>query len=238
MLAHLAGDLVGELGAAVVHRQQDRRDVQARVEVGAHEVDVAQQLAEALQRVVLALDRDQHLVRRDERVDRQQPERRRAVDEHVIHVELVERRRREGLPQPVLPGHHADELDLCAGQVDGGRDAEQVRRCRALGRGLRQPDLAQQGLVHRRRAQTMVHAESRACVALRVEVDHEHPDAVHRQRGRDVDRAGGLPDAALLVGDRHHPPMGRPRHPVPVRVQDARRALRLLRDRCPSGRFT
>ena len=41
---------------------------------------------ETLERVVLALDRDDHVVGRREPVDRQQPERRRAVDEHEVVV--------------------------------------------------------------------------------------------------------------------------------------------------------
>jgi hypothetical protein len=104
MAAHLVGDLVGQLGAPVVHGQQDRRHVQVGVEVRAHEVDVRQQLPEPLQRVVLALDRDQHLVRGDQRVDGEQTERGRAVDEHVVDVQLVEHLRHQRLLEPVLPG--------------------------------------------------------------------------------------------------------------------------------------
>ena len=44
-------------------------------------------------------------------------------------------------------------------------------------------------------------AEAGRGVALRVEVDHQHPVAERRQRGAEVDRGGGLADAALLVGD-------------------------------------
>jgi hypothetical protein len=84
--AHLLGDLVGQAGARVVHRQQDRGDVQQRVEVRAHELDVLEQLAEPLERVVLALDRDEQLLGRHHGVDREQPERGRAVDEHVVDV--------------------------------------------------------------------------------------------------------------------------------------------------------
>ncbi len=40
----------------------------------------------SFQRVVLALDRDQDLLRRAERVDREQAERRRAVDEDVVEL--------------------------------------------------------------------------------------------------------------------------------------------------------
>ncbi|SKW23983.1 Uncharacterised protein [Mycobacteroides abscessus subsp. massiliense] len=58
--------------------------MQRGIQVGLDEFDVAQQLTDALQRVVLTLDRDQHLVRRHECVDRQQAERGRAVDEYEV----------------------------------------------------------------------------------------------------------------------------------------------------------
>ena len=79
------------------------------------ETDVGQQLAEALERVVLALDRDQHLAGSDEGIDRQQSERRRAVDEDVVEVDValpeegVERR-----SQALLAGHERNQLDLSA----------------------------------------------------------------------------------------------------------------------------
>ena len=53
----------------------------------------------------------------------------------------------------------------------------------------------------------VVDAERGAGVALRVEVDDENLQPLQREGGRDVDRSGGLPDAALLVGDREHPLM-------------------------------
>ena len=64
-----------------------------RVQVLLHQLDVAQELAQALQGVVLALDRDQHLGGRGQAVDGQQAERGRAVDEHevVVVADLVER---------------------------------------------------------------------------------------------------------------------------------------------------
>ena len=85
-------DGVGQPGTPVVHGQQDRGDVERRVQVLAYQVDVVDQLVEPFQRVVLALDRDQHLLRGHERVDRQQAERRRAVDEDVVELARVARR--------------------------------------------------------------------------------------------------------------------------------------------------
>ena len=64
VLAHLFGDLLREAGAAVVHRQQDRGEAQPRVEVLLDHPHGAEQLAEALERVVLALDRDEQLAAR------------------------------------------------------------------------------------------------------------------------------------------------------------------------------
>ena len=79
------------------------------------------------------LDRDQHLGAGHQRVQGQQAERRRAVDEDVVEAVLAGLRRGadpgvggERLAQPALPGHHADQLDLRAGQVDRRRHHVQV----------------------------------------------------------------------------------------------------------------
>jgi hypothetical protein len=236
--AHLVRHLVGQLGAPVVHGQQDRRHVQRRVQVGPHQFDVGQQLAQALQRVVLALDRDEHLVTGDQGVHREQSERGRAVHEHVVHRELVQHRGRQGLAQPALPGHHADQLDLGPGQIDRGRHTEQVRRRGAGHDRVGQSDLAEQRLVDRGRADPVLDAERGARVPLRVEIDHQHPHPVHGQRGGQVDGARGLAHAALLVGHRDHSPARRTRHLVPVGMQYPGRALRLLGDRRPARCFT
>ena len=53
----------------------------------------------------------------------------------------------------------------------------------------------------------VVDAERGAGIALRVEVDDENLQPLQREGGRDVDRSGGLPDPALLIGDREHPLM-------------------------------
>src|SRR5437899_1661564 len=54
--AHLLGHLLRKLGAGVIHRQDDRRELEGGIEVGLHELDVLQQLAQTLKCVVLALD--------------------------------------------------------------------------------------------------------------------------------------------------------------------------------------
>ena len=84
MLAHLLGDLLREPGTTVVHRQDDRRQMDRRIQVLLNHPDAAEQLAEALECVVLALDGDHQLAGGREGIDREQTERRGAVDEDVI----------------------------------------------------------------------------------------------------------------------------------------------------------
>ena len=197
VVAHLADDLIGELGAGVVHHAHDRADLERRVEVAPDEVDVAQQLPETLERVVLALDRDEHLAGRAEAVDGQQAERRGAVDEDVVVV--VE----HGLdrpPQPGLPAERRDELDLGAGEVEAGRGDEQALDVGRLDAVLER-HLVHQHVVHRRLEAAVLDAEPGRGVALRVEVDDQRALAELGQAGADVDRRRGLADAALLVGD-------------------------------------
>src|SRR4029078_9493039 len=103
----------------------------------------------------------------DQRVDGEQTERGRAVDEHVVDVQLVEHLRRQRLLEPVFPGHHADELDLRTREVDGGGHAEQVGGGRAGYRRVRQVDLVEERLVPRRRAAPVVGREARVGGAMR-----------------------------------------------------------------------
>ena len=191
-----------EVGAAVVHRQQDRRDRELRVEVPLDQLDVVEQLAEALERVVLALDRDEHLARGDERVDREQPERRRAVDEDVVEVllELAEVGVERGA-QPLLARDERDELDLRAGEVDRRRHAPQPGELRAALDDVAHGRVVDDDVVDARRLRPVLDAERGRCVALRVEVDDQHARARLGQGRGEVHRGRGLADAALLVRD-------------------------------------
>jgi hypothetical protein len=100
VLADLLDDLQGQARSAVVHGEDDPTDPELRVQVGADQLDVAKQLSQAFERVVLALDRDQELVGRGEGVHGEQPERRRTVNEDrvVLVVDRFERTAKPGLP--------------------------------------------------------------------------------------------------------------------------------------------
>ena len=76
----------------------------------------------------------------------------------------------------------------------------------------------------------MRHVQSGGGVALRVEVDHQDPVAVQRERDRDVHRGRGLAHAALLVRDTNDALMERAGHgDLAARVQDLHGPFSLLR---------
>src|SRR3954451_18860728 len=101
--------------AAVEHRCQDPDDLDVRVQVLADHRERVLELDEPAQREVLALHRDDDTVGGGERVDRQQPERRRRVDEDEV-VAVAHRRQR--LLERALATDHRRERELRAGEVD------------------------------------------------------------------------------------------------------------------------
>ena len=111
MPSHLLGDLHRETVPPVFHGEHDREHFEAVVQALPYGVDRVQELREAFKCVVLALDWDEHGVAGGERVHGQEPERRRAVDDHrVVCAGKGPQRRVEA----ELPGHERYELDLGA----------------------------------------------------------------------------------------------------------------------------
>ena len=160
---------------------------------------VLDQRRQPLERVVLALHRDQHAVGRDQRIDRQHVQRRRTIDEH--DVELLDgsaasasrsRDSQPGLPiishfgrDQVLVGGHQFEI----GVIDR-RAAPRRRRCR---RATHRSSSA--------RTRALVDAAAHGRVALRIDVDQQHAPLRRRQRGGEIDARRRLADAAFLIGD-------------------------------------
>ena len=169
------------------------------IERAAHAPHRADEIGEAFEREVLAVQRDQHGVGGDERVERQQAERRRAVDEDV--VELGAQRIEDAL-QPVLALRHRDQLDLGAGQIAIGRHERQVRdACRQDIRRRRRasPSAAPRRRFPLRSAGPLSRRRSSGCPADRCR--RAAPWTGKREGGGEVDGGRGLADAALLVGD-------------------------------------
>ena len=84
VLVHLVEHFGCQPRAAVVHRHQHSGDVQLWVQRFADPRDQRRELREAFERVVFSLYGDEHFAGRGQRVERQQAERRRAIDKDVI----------------------------------------------------------------------------------------------------------------------------------------------------------
>ena len=174
-----------------------------RVERGAHAAHRADEIGEPFEREVLAVQRNQHGVGGDERVEREQPERGRAIDEDVI--EPVAKRRDQGA-QPLLAVGKRDQLDLGACEIPVGREQRQpVHACRdqeggrvGCGHGRCQRVVDGSG----RRGFPFL-ADTARQVALGVDVDEQHASADEGEGGGEVDGGCGFADAALLIGDGH-----------------------------------
>ncbi len=131
-----------------------------------------------------------------QRVEREQRQRRRAVDQDVV---VVRTQRREcGLEALLAPGF-AHQADFGRGQLDVGR--QQVEVLGGALEDLGRVGLAQQHVADRFLDLALVDAAAHGGIALRVEVDQQHALGRLRERGGQVDRGGGLADSAFLVGD-------------------------------------
>ena len=181
----------------VVHRQHRALDLESRVEVVGDEADRGQQLTEALEREVLALDRDERRVGRRQRVDRQQPERGRAIDQDVVELAGAWDRRgprgaaRAARAASARPRRRRGRSTT--GSASGRRPASSIGELVEL-----RPSSMTASYTDRSRARSI--AERARGVALGVEVDDQHPVAREGQVAGQIDNRRGLSDAALLVG--------------------------------------
>ena len=113
-LADVARDLLPEVRALVVHGHQHAGDVERGIERGAHAAQRRDEIGESFEREVFAVERDQHGVGGDERVEREQAERRRRVDEDEVESFA---QRLEQIAETALAVGQRHELDFGAGEI-------------------------------------------------------------------------------------------------------------------------
>jgi hypothetical protein len=169
---------------------------QLRVDPLVDQIDSLKQLAEPLQGQKVRLQRDQDFLGGRQRVEREQAERRGAVDEAEVELLLVRLHR---FTQDDLAADHADQLGLGADEIDVGRQQPEIgphehqalHEIRRLGQHLIGAGLDTLGL----------DPEVDRQVGLGIEVDDDHAPARRGQCRRRVDRRRRLADPALLIQD-------------------------------------
>ena len=204
-LEHWAGEmglnllnyLIRQAISIVVHRQHDPFDLKSGVGRATHQRNGADQLAQPLQRIIFALDRDQDRVGRRQGIECQQAERRGTVNDQVV---VVAQRRFDRFTQQIFAAGERGHLDFGADQIDRRRRHAQMGQ-------FRRPDdrvnrlLPDQEIVGRRLQAAAIDSDTAGGVALRVDVEQQDVIFGRRERCGQIDRRGGFADAPLLVGD-------------------------------------
>ena len=189
--------LLGVDGPGIEHGRQDALDLDLRVEVLPDHLEGVLELDEPPHRQVLALDRDDHLVGRGQRVDRQQAEARRRVDADVV---VVVGDLRQRLLQRPLAADLGAHRDLGAGQVDrGDGDVDLAVLDDLLDRHPLDEHVVE-ALLDGVGVDPLAHRQ----VALRIEVDGEDAVTGLREGDGQVQGRRRLRDAALLVREGEH----------------------------------
>ena len=198
-VAHITSDRLTKVGAIVVHREEHTLDVECGIHPTAHSTHRPDEIGETFEREVLAVERNQYGVSGDERVQRQQAERRRAVDQDVIELRA---QRVEDALQPVLSLWEGDHLDLCAGEVAVRGDEREIGDASRHHVRRRWCEIGEQCFVDGARFGPLrFRSDAAGQIALGIDIDEENLMPCHGERRREIDGRGGLTDAAFLVRD-------------------------------------
>src|SRR5882762_734473 len=201
VLFRFFGDLFAEIEARVVHRQQHPFNRERGIEIALHELHGVEELRETFERVVLALNRDDHAVGGRQHVQREEAERRRAVDDHIaVLVPQIP----QGLAHARLAGALIHELELGAHQVLRRGDDIEIREVHVREARLGQRRAVDERLVERLADAIALDTDAARRVALRIGVDEQRLALGRRERGRKVYGSRRLADAAFLVCDRDY----------------------------------
>ena len=220
----LRAHLVGEVVAGVEHGAQHALDRELRIGGHADLFHGGEQRRQPLERVILALHGNEHAVGRDQRVDGEHVERRRTVDEDDVEGFALGLER---LAQLDLPSdRQRQQAHFRGGEVLVGRQQHEVAlfdldQC---GRKIAFPEQHFTGAALER---ALVDPAAHGGVALRIQIHQQHAPPRGGEGCREIDRRGGLADAALLVRDGDDPLHGRQctSPPRPRRKRGLRRGL-------------
>ncbi len=163
-------------------------------------VDGLEKIVGPLEREVRGLDGHQHVGRRHQRIDREQPKGRRRVDDDRVEVGLEGL---DGVLEPIGGVEFTGDVDLELGHGDPGRRHPKV----FLGR--RHDDIVKP----RGRPQDVVHVAvdlvqidvGHGRVGLRVEIDEQCFQTLLGQTSCEIDGSGGFAHTTFLIrnGDPH-----------------------------------
>ena len=196
MRAHIRNNLLCKIISRIEHRKNDALYIELRVHRSTNLTDRIQQLAKALQRKELTLQRHEHGMCGRHGIHRQKIERRRAVDENI------------GIAFGFLCLHGRTQQENAVGNIrDLHLETEQIHRGGydvEIGNGggnsnFRYPMISHQKIIGRKLALLAVDSKPGTRITLRVQIHDQHALANSRQRGSQIDGGCCFANAALLV---------------------------------------
>src|SRR5215210_8196206 len=123
---HFLGHLMGQVRTGIEHGKEHPSDLETGVQLLPDHPDALHELGQALQRVILALYRDEDFIGGGQCVEGQQIQRRRTVEQHSV----VRRQLLQGPLELEFACQARNQLDLGPHEVDGGgRDVEPLDLC-------------------------------------------------------------------------------------------------------------
>src|SRR5215470_8310208 len=199
-LPDIVRNLLTEIRSLVEHCQQHTFDVERRVERGSHTPHGSDKISEAFKCEIFTVQRNKHRVGRDQRVQSQEAERRRTVDQDVL--ELVANLVQQD-SQPFLAALERHQFDLGTRQVSIGGD-----QLHPIDPGRHDELSAVQDwrwgserFVNRARLRRLASlTQATREVALGIDVDEQYTLVRKSKRRREIDCGGGFADAAFLIG--------------------------------------
>ena len=127
MLPYIMGNLVRYVVPPVEHGKQDSLYKEVRIQVLLYEINCPKQLAQTFHGIKFTLERYQDRIRRRKGVDRQQPERRRSIEDDII---IIVDNIPNGIFQLAFPRQGADKFYFSPRKVRcRGRNIEISQLC-------------------------------------------------------------------------------------------------------------
>ena len=200
IFAGISLDLLRQVVAAVVHRQHDTGNAQVLVGGLPYFADREHELRQPLQRKEFALQGHDNRVGRHHRVDGQNIQRGRAIDQDVVKPKRIHRQLPQGVVQQKRPLLIRNELDVGGAEIGCRGDNRQVRHTRRLD-GLLRRGVADEKIIGRHVALFRPDPEARRRVSLGIEVDQQDMLPLLGQGRAKIDRCRRLADTTLLVGN-------------------------------------
>ena len=106
--------LLRQVGAIIKHGQHHAFNRQVWIEAGTNPLHRVEQLGDSFERKIFRLHRNQHRIRRDQRIQREQIQSGRTIQYNKL---IAITNRRECILQPKFPALSVDQLDICADEI-------------------------------------------------------------------------------------------------------------------------